>query len=76
MSYTNISIPNKYGDRKNELLLKIELLKTELDFVKKINNQLVNDLSNIPEAIEDHGYVTLYNREDGVDIKLVKDESR
>lgn len=76
MSYTNICIPNKYGDRKTELMLKIKLLETELEFFKKINNQLINDLSNIPEAIEEYGYVTLYNKEDKVDIKLVEDIAR
>lgn len=72
MSHTNISVPNRFTSRAEEKELVIILLKAELEYFKKEYEALREELSNIPEAIEEYGYVDLYNQIDKVQMKLVK----
>ena len=60
--YTNVYIPDQF-DQQKSLIEQIELLKFEKSRLNKEIESLYLLLENIPNAIEEYGYVNLsYDR--------------
>lgn len=73
MSYTNVDITRNrlYED----LDKKIILLQAEKDYIAKELEYALNELKNIPEAINEYGYVDL-TYDTGKTMRLIKQEDK
>lgn len=69
MAYTNITIPERFSTI-SQLREKIRYLEFKLKEEQNLSEDLFKELENIPEAIEQYGYVDIEWR--GKKMKLVK----
>ena len=76
MAHTNISLPARHETWHERDSLRIELLECELAWYKTQYNSMRMEFTTIPESIKEYGYVDLYCKEDGIDMKLVKDKKQ
>lgn len=56
--YTNVTLPDQF-DQSDSFIEQIELLKFQNDRLNKKLDRLYRELENIPNAIEEYGYVDL-----------------